>query len=62
MKTALRYLDKAGDSMEAVYARGVYEFIQKNYAEALPLLEKSLAAGITKAREPIEKINSYYNL
>lgn len=62
MKNALRYLDKAGDSMEAVYARGVYEFIQKNYAEALPLLEKSLAAGITKAREPIEKINSYYNL
>ena len=62
MKNALRYLDKAGDSIEAVYARGVYEFIQKNYEEARPLLEKALAAGVEHAREPIEKLNSYNNL
>ena len=62
MKNALRYLDKAGDSIEAVYARGVYEFIQKNYDEARPLLEKALAGGVEQAREPIEKLNSYNNL
>lgn len=56
MKNALRYLDKAGDSVEAVYARGVYEFICENYEEALVLFEEALAGGLQQAREPIEKI------
>lgn len=58
MKNALRYLDKAGDSAEAVYARGVYEFICENYEEALPLFEEALYSGLEEAREPIEKIKT----
>ena len=53
MKNALRYLDKAGDSAEAVYARGVYEFLFGNHEEALQLFEEALDAGLMEAREPI---------
>lgn len=62
MKNALCYLDKAGESIEAVYARGVFEFLQENYDEAQPLFEKALAGGVEQAREPIKKINLYKNL
>ena len=62
MKNALCYLDKAGESIEAVYARGVFEFLQENYDEALPLFEKALAGGVEQAREPIKKIKLYKNL
>lgn len=62
MNNALRYLDKAGNSLEAEYARGVYEFLQENYDAAKEIFEKVLEAGVEQAREPIEKINKYNKL
>ena len=62
MINAVRYLDKAGNSLEAEYARGVYEFLQENYDAAKEIFEKVLEAGVEQAREPIEKINKYNKL
>ncbi|MBR5211838.1 MAG: hypothetical protein IKV91_04595 [Bacteroidales bacterium] len=62
MNNALRYLDKAGNSLEAEYARGVYEFLHENYNAAKEIFEKVLEAGVEQAREPIEKINKYNKL
>lgn len=46
---AKRYLDKAGNSREAVYARGIYEVINKNYDKALTLMQEASDAGLRQA-------------
>lgn len=56
LKNALRYLEKAGDSPEAQYARGVYEYMMGNYDPALELFGSALERGVEEAQTPIERI------
>ena len=43
---AARYLDRAGDSPEATYARGVYAALNKDFAKAVELMEKAVRDGL----------------
>ena len=54
LNAASRYLDKAGTSPQAIYARGIYAILTENYAEAQRLLQDAQNAGITKATEALE--------
>lgn len=47
--SSARYLDKAGDSPEAAYARGVYAFLTKDYERAKTLLEEAQKGGRAEA-------------
>ena len=48
-KTAERYLQNAGDSMQAIHARGVLLLQQGQLDSAQPLLEQAASAGIPEA-------------
>ncbi|MCH5221564.1 MAG: tetratricopeptide repeat protein [Muribaculaceae bacterium] len=43
---AARYLDRAGDSPEATYARGVLAALNGDYTKGVALIEKAIALGI----------------
>lgn len=43
---AARYLDKAGDSAQAVYARGVLSALQGDYNTGISLVEKAISMGL----------------
>lgn len=43
---AERYLDRGGDSPEAIYARGVYAALNGEFAKAIALVEKAISLGI----------------
>ncbi len=47
---AKRYLDRAGDSPEAVYARGVYAFLTEDYKAARAYIAKAGELGIAQSR------------
>lgn len=51
------HLRKAGDSAEAVYARGLHAVFTKDYDNAVQLLEKALGMGVDEAAEAIQQIN-----
>lgn len=57
MKEAGSYLDKAGDSYEAIYARGIYNAKLKNYERALSYF-KQIKEEIPAAQEAITTINN----
>lgn len=61
LAAAAKYLDRAGNSAEADYARGILAALNGDYAKALPLFEKARAAGIKGAKESIEEINRLRN-
>ena len=48
---ALPYLDKAGDTPQALNARAVALLLQRRYDEALPLLTRAKEAGLKEAEE-----------
>ena len=48
-----RYLDKAGNSPEAAYARGVHAYLTKDYERARALLEEARKGGIAEAETVI---------
>lgn len=54
---ARRYLSKAGNSREAVHARGVLALLEGKYAEARPLLEEAARLGVTAAGENIKLLD-----
>ena len=56
LPTARRYLAKAGDTPQAVYARGICALLEKNYPEAETLLKQAQAAGITEADTALEEL------
>ena len=43
---AARYLERAGESPEAIYARGVLAALNKDFATGIRLIEQAVAAGI----------------
>jgi tetratricopeptide (TPR) repeat protein len=59
---ALRYLDKAGDRPEALYARGALEVLREDYAAAMPYLEQAKELGIEEAQTTIDGIKDYWRV
>lgn len=55
-ESAVRYINRAGDSDEAVYAAGVLEALQGNYDAAIAIFEK--VDNIDGAKEAIRQINN----
>lgn len=56
LPSAARYLDKSGNTPQAVYARGIYAVLTENYAEAQTLLQEAQRAGIAQASEALEYV------
>lgn len=56
MKNAERYLAKAGDTPETVYAKGLYAALNEDYATAERLLAEAEAAGIAQAADALAQI------
>lgn len=56
LPSAARYLAKAGNTPQAVYARGIYAVLTENYAEAQTLLQEAQRAGIAQASEALEYV------
>lgn len=57
MINAVRYLDKAGTSPEAIYAIGVCAFLTGNLDDAREMMEKALDLGIGEAAEVLAHMN-----
>ena len=55
---AERYLEKAGNSPEAVYARGILEGYNGNYAEGVALVEKAKAMGLQNVDATLENMKA----
>lgn len=55
-EAARRYLDKAGHSAEAVYARGALAVREQDYRTAVELLEKAAEAGLEKAAATLAEL------
>lgn len=53
---AARYLDKAGNGPEAVYARGVHAYLTEDYVKAEQYLKSAKAQGITQADAVLERL------
>ena len=53
---AARYLEKAGDSAEAVYARGILAALQGDYDGAASLIREAAAAGLPDTAEALEEL------
>ncbi len=56
MKNAERYLSKAGDTPEAVYARGIYAALSGDYDTAGRLFEQARQEGLSEAAEALHQI------
>lgn len=56
MKNAERYLKKAGDTPEAIYARGLYAALNGDYDEAERIFARAEEAGIAQAAEARKQI------
>ena len=54
-KAAKKYLDKAGDSVEAVYARGLYYMAVNEYDKAEECLKDAEAKGVAEAAQMLEQ-------
>lgn len=57
MINAVRYLDKAGTSPEAIYAIGVCAFLTGNLDDAREMMEKARDLGIGEAAEVLAHMN-----
>lgn len=53
---ARRHLERAGTSREAIYAKGIYNALTRNYYEAIEGLKIAQSAGIDNATKMIEQI------
>lgn len=56
LKSAGRYLDKAGNSPEATYARACYAYLSEQHDTALSLARQALLEGVTQAQTLIERL------
>lgn len=61
-RSALRFLDKAGDLPEAKYARGALEVYMDNNDAAKPYLIEAQKLGIAKAEEVLKEIAKNRNI
>lgn len=56
LKNAERYLVKAGDTPEAIYARGIHAALSEDYTTAQRLFTEAKGKGITGAEEMLKQI------
>ena len=56
-RSAEPHLKKAGNSPEAIYARGIHAAFVKDYDRAIELLQQALGQGVEAAANAIEQIN-----
>ena len=56
MKNAERYLSKAGDSPHALYARGTYAALEKNYDMAEKLFMEAASKGLPEAEGGLRQL------
>lgn len=56
MKSAERYLAKAGNSPQAIYARGTYAALKKEFDMAEQLFAEAARKGMTEAEEMLKQI------
>lgn len=61
LKGAARYLDKAGDGKEAVYARGVYAALSGDYDSAMRFFAEAARGGIAEAEDALHQIEEVKN-
>lgn len=61
-KSALRFLDKADNLPEAVYARGVLEVYREDYEAAKPYLREAQKLGIIEAEVVVTEISKNRNI
>lgn len=61
-RNALRFLEKAGDLPEAIYARGVLETYMDNLAEAKPYFEKAKTLGVPQAENALMEVSKNRNI
>ena len=54
---AERYLERAGDTPEAVYARGVMAALNKDYVKGLELMEKARRQGLDVGQEILDHLH-----
>lgn len=59
--SAKKYLNKAGDSAEAMYARSVYNTMTGNYAQARADLNEARAKGYTGNVKEVEQLDELLN-
>ena len=60
-KTARKYLDKAGDSAEAIYARGALAVREKDYETARRYLSKAKEMGLEQAGHTLAELDDRLN-
>ena len=58
LESAARHLEKAGDSPEATYARGVLEGIKGNFSSARALFERAASRGVKEAGAAIDNLTA----
>ena len=56
LKNAEHYLRKAGESPEALYARGAYAMLTEEYETAAGYLQETEKAGIRETGEALEQL------
>ena len=57
LQSARRYLEKAGNTPEATYARGTYHILTMEYDKAYELMQQAEAAGVKNATEVIKMLD-----
>ncbi len=57
LDTAERYLAKAGDSPEAIYARGILASLRGDYAAARPLFETAAKLKVADAPAALQQLD-----
>ncbi len=57
LDSAARYLDKAGDSPEAIYARGIYNALAGDFAKARSFFIQAARLKVADAPAAIEQLN-----
>lgn len=60
LTSAKKYLEKAGSSAEAVYARAAYAIRSEDYATARALLQQAQSMGLEQAGETLQQLNKRY--
>ena len=61
-RSAMRFLEKAGDSPEAVYARGMLEYNLKENDAAKRYLEEASKLGVSQAATTLEEMSKNRNI
>ena len=57
MQSALKYLNRSGNSAEAIYARGIYAALDGDYSAASSFFQTATALGVEQAKSQLEQLS-----